>query len=141
MAKPVHIHIPQPIMGGKAWLLDQIGVFVLERGPGTLITVACTHAGAGSVKIIDGVPNDDGFFINPDDVPAAQPDFGVGPDVLEKWGKRNGREYYRPNPMVMGSWMMNAGFHNGLTVHVPGGHNSIAPVATIVWQPFRKRDV
>ena len=50
-----HIEVPTPVMGGKAWLLDDKGLFVLERGRGTLITLACTHAGAGGIEIIDGV--------------------------------------------------------------------------------------
>jgi hypothetical protein len=134
--KPIHIEVPQPVAGCKAFLLDKIGVFILERGPGTLITSAITHAGAGSLMILEGIPDENGFFPEPPPKPQA----GDNPEAFNEWGKRNGREYFRANPVVMGSWMLNAGFHHGLTVWASGGHESMAPVATIVWQPYRVRN-
>jgi hypothetical protein len=136
-----HVEVPQPVMGAKAWLLNDKGLFVLERGPGTIITCACTHGGSGGIRIIDGIPDENGFFTNPEDVPVDEPAFDSPPEVLEKWGKRNGRAFYTALPAVMGSWMLNAGFHNGLTIHAGGGHNSVAAVATFVWQPFRRANV
>lgn len=135
---PEHIYLPQPPAGCKAWLLERPGCFVLERGPGTLITDACTHAGSGSLMLIDGIPDERGYF--PAEIPAPTP----GSDEWMAWceanGKRNGRPFFRANPVVMGSWMLNAGFLHGLTVIVPGGHvQSACPVATIVWQPYRVR--
>lgn len=135
MPKPIHIEVPQPIAGGKAFLLDSIGMYVLERGPGTLITNAITHAGGGSLAIIDGIPDENGHF--PDEPPLPGP--GDPPEAFEAWGKRANREYFRASPVVMGSWMLNAGFHNGLTVWASGGHETISPIVTIVWTAFRKR--
>jgi len=135
----IHVTVPAPIMGAKCWLLNDKGLFVLERGPGTFITAACTHAGAGGLEIIDGIPDERGFFTNADDVPVDEPMGDSDPAVLEKWGKRNGRVFYRAMPAVMGSWMLNGGFHNGLTVRAMGGHNAVAAVATMVWQPYRQR--
>jgi hypothetical protein len=134
MFKPERIFVSQPPMGGKAHLIERPGLFVLEVGPGTLITDACTHAGGGAIVIIDGVPDANGHF---DDVAVPAPD--SPPEVFDAWGKRNGREYFRANPVVMGSWMLNAGFHNGLTVHVTGAHQGLAPIATLVWTAFRAR--
>lgn len=133
-----HIEVPTPVMGGKAWLLDDKGLFVLERGRGTLITLACTHAGAGGIEIIDGIPNDQGFFENDPIVPTVEPAFReTDPTILEAWGTRNGRVFYRALPAIMGSFMLNGGFHRGLTIRATGGHNSVAAVATLVWMPHR----
>ena len=52
--------IPMPILGGKCGLLDRKGQFLLEKGPGTLRTIACAHAGSGTLQIFDGVPDEDG---------------------------------------------------------------------------------
>lgn len=116
------IDVPLPKMGGKAWLLDRPGVFVLERGEGTLRTFACTHFGAGNVAIYDGIPVDDGQF---QDIAEDHPDYPM----------RNGRPIYRANPAVMGSWMLDAGFIHGLTIEVAGGHEGITPIGTFVWMP------
>lgn len=134
MHKPELIVVPQPVMGGKAWLIERPGMFILERGPGTLITMACTHAGGGSLVMIDGVPDENGHF--PAEVATPDPSDLA---ALEAFGKRHGRQFYKANPVVMGSWMLNGGFHNGLTVAVSGAHQGMAPIATIVWQPWRAR--
>lgn len=132
--KPEFIYTPQPPMGGKVYLVDRPGLFVLEVGPGTLITDACTHAGGGAMRILDGVPNDDGYFPA---LPQAI-DFPTPSDYREAFGRRHGRELLRKSPVVMGSWMLNGGFHHGLTIEVSGAHDGcVAPVASIVWMPFR----
>ncbi len=122
------IDVPMPSMGGKCWLLNQRGIFVLERGPGVMRTIACTHAGSGNLQFIDGVPDERGFFPD-DDMDPSDP----------KYYARNGRPFYQANPVVMGSWMLDAGFSYGLTVKVAGGHESAAPTASIVWMPHRPR--
>ena len=132
MFKPERIIVPQPPMGCKCFLIEKPGMFVLEEGPGTLITDACTHAGAGALTIIDGVPNEQGFF--PDEPIREHYDEVMFHELM---GKRHGREMVRFPVVVMGSWMLNAGFHNGLTISVAGGHSDLSPIATIVWMPFR----
>lgn len=114
-----------PPIGGKAWVLDTKGIFVLETGPGTLRTVACTHIGSGQLSIHNGVPDEEGNF-------PPQPN---SDDINEF----PGRTLFRANPVVMGSWMMDAGFMNGLTVRCSGGSVHTAPVMTIVWLPFGKK--
>src|SRR5690349_2652257 len=60
--RATRIIVPAPPMGGKTWVLKQKGLFVLEVGPGTLRTIACTHAGSGALEVLDGVPDASGFF-------------------------------------------------------------------------------
>lgn len=125
---PVRVELPLPPLGGKCWLLDDKGLFVLEEGPGLLRTIACTHAGAGGVEAIDGVPNQYGFFPGEDEDPTTQ-----------AWHKRNGRPFYRSTATVMGSWMLDAGFHHGLTIRAMGGHGAACAIASIVWLPVRAK--
>jgi len=49
-------------MGGKCWLLEAKGLYVLEEGPTLFRTLACTHAGSGGIVLIDGVPDESGRF-------------------------------------------------------------------------------
>ena len=122
MAAIVNIELPMPPMGGKIWLLESKGIFVLERGPGTLRTLACTHAGSGMLVAIDGVPDENGFFPEISNTPA-----------------HNGRPIYRANPVVMGSWMLDGGFVHGLTIRAEGGNEASLAIASIVWAPVRGR--
>lgn len=121
-------HLPSPPMGGKCWLIDRKGLFLLEGGPGTLRTIACTHAGSGSFIAYDGIPGDDGLF----------PDEYMDP-ANPMWPQRNGREIYKANPVVMGSWMLDGGFLHGLTIRAAGGLDTVMAIATIVWVPFKTR--
>lgn len=129
MYKPTLIELPTPKMGGKCWLLESKGLFVLQGGPGVLRTIACTHAGTGSLAVYDGIPNEDGFFPD-EEMPESHPDFML----------RNGRVIYRATPVVMGSWMLDAGFHHGVTVLAKGGVESAAAIASIVWMPYQARE-
>lgn len=115
-------------MGGKCWLLESKGLFVLEKCPGVLRTIACTHAGAGSLAAYDGIPNDDGFF----------PDEEMEPDHPD-YHRRNGRVIYRATPVVMGSWMLDGGFLHGLTIKAWGGHEATSAIASLVWMPHKAR--
>lgn len=108
--------IPMPLLGGKAWVLDRKGQFVLEKGPGTLRTIACTAAGSGTLLAFDGVPGENG------EMPA------------DGW-----RLIYKANPPVMGSWMLDGGFSKGLTVRHYGGQESTPTIATLVWVPYRAK--
>jgi len=126
--RAIHIEIPVPLLGGKAWLLKDKGVFVLERGPGSLGTLAITHAGSGALIAYDGVPDDGGWF----------PDEAMAEDDPKFWARR-GRPLYFANPVVMGSWWINAGFQHGLTIVAAGGHQGSSAIATVVWQKVKER--
>ena len=118
--------MPLPPIGGKCYLIDRKGIFIFEDTPGTLHTIACTHAGSGSMIAYDGVPDAKGDF----------------PEVSEKdpdYDTRIGRPICKANPIVMGSWMLDGGFYHGLTIKVLGGHDRVMPMASVVWIPYRKR--
>lgn len=117
------ISLPAPRIGGKAWLLNRKGIFVLEEGPGVLRTIACTHIGSGSMIVRNGLPNERGEF-------GPIPAFTAGSEE-----EYNGRALFRANPVVMGSWMMDAGFSYGLTIQAEGGMDNNCAIATIVWLP------
>lgn len=117
------VHLPAPRIGGKAWMLNRKGIFVLEEGPGVLRTIACTHIGSGSMIVHNGVPNERGEF-------PTKPTFTLGSEE-----EYNGRALFRANPVVMGSWMMDAGFSYGLTIQAEGGMDNNCAIATIVWLP------
>lgn len=123
--QPRRILIEQPPMGGKAFLLRQKGMFVLEEGPGMLQTLNITHAGGGELMVYDGVPNKDGFF----------PDERLT-ETDPKYHTSNGRVFYHFSPVYMGAWMSNAGFKHGLTVVALG--SDVPAFATIVWQSVKQ---
>ncbi len=109
MFNPTYIDLPAPPMGGKCYLLADKGMFVLQRGGGVLRTIACTHAGSGSIIAYDGLPDERGFM------------------------DETARQMYRANPAVMGSWMLDAGFVHGLTILASGGTESASAIASIVY--------
>jgi hypothetical protein len=117
------VTLPQPRIGGKCWLLNRKGIFVLEEGEGVLRTIAITHIGSGSMIVFNGLPNERGEFgERPTQVPGEEGDY-------------NGRPLFRANPVVMGSWMLDAGFVYGLTVRADGGTDNNCAIASIVWLP------
>lgn len=116
---------PMPPLGGKAQVIERKGLFLLERGPGTLRTWACTNAGSGTFQIIDGLPDENGMI-----------DLSNVED-LNWFG--NGRQLYKANPAVMNSWMLDAGFNFGLMVRHFGGQVGAPAMGTVVWVPFRTR--
>jgi hypothetical protein len=124
--KVVRVTLPVPRIGAKAWLLNRKGIFVLEEGFGVLRTIACTHIGSGSFVIRSGLPNAQGEF----------PEIPPFPPGVE--GEYNGRTLFRANPVVMGSWMLDGGFVNGLTIEADGGMDNNCAIATIVWLPARE---
>ena len=126
--KVTMVALPTPPIGGKCWVLDRKGTFVLETGPGVLRTCACTHFGTGSLYIYDGLPDHNGEF----------PDEGMQVHDA-RFSEKNGRELFRADPSLMGSWMLDAGFTHGLTVKHRGGHISTSTIASIVWLPYRTR--
>ncbi len=107
--------LAMPPLGAKCHLIDRKGVFVFERGGGTLRTIACTHAGSGTFVALDVLVDDNGKFIGPS------------------------RVLYKANPVVMGSWMLDAGFVNGLVLQNFGGPGGISALASIVWLPVKQK--
>lgn len=95
--------IPTPIIGGKAYVVESFGTFLLARGPGILRCIACTHTGGGYTTFWDDVPDDD-----------------IPP-----------RPLFKMHPNIMGHFMLDAGFNNGLIVEVGG--NTASPFMTVVW--------
>lgn len=128
MNKISRIYIPDPEIGGKPYLLNGKGIYVLEEGPGMLQVVDITHSGSGELDIYDGVPNDNGYF--PDN---------ITDESDSKWPASNGRRFVGWSPIYMGAWQMNAGFRHGLTVISSGGAD--APYATFVWVAMKKAPV
>lgn len=117
--------LPTPSIGGKIWVLERKGQFLLEAGPGMLQGIACTNAGSGTIQILDGIPGDNGEFSWSEiEIPGY---FG------------NGKQIYKANPVVMGMWQLMAGFIHGLTVRHFGGQSGTPMVASLVWMPFKKR--
>ena len=138
----VRVELSVPPMGGKCFLLESKGLFILEVGPGVLRTIACTHAGSGSIEAIDGMPNDEGFFPDQNLREPSPPEFETHDlyvEAMKKYCTRNGRSIYRGNPVVMGSWFLDAGFEHGLTIRAEGGHDSATAIASIVFMPWRQR--
>ena len=126
VGKVTRVKLPVPILGGKGWLLKGKGIFVLEEGPGMVITMACTHAGSGSIDIVDGIPDPGGFYPEPNI---------RDPELDGYWLQPGIHRLLTMCPTVMGSWMLSAGFYHGLTVHAEGGTDSAAAICTIVWMP------
>lgn len=153
---PEIIDIPLPSMGGKCWLLNRKGMFILEPGPGTIRTLAVTHAGSGTIEAIDGIPNCDGFFpdehlteplaFTAQEIDALDKGDGYGLisaheklELHKAWGARRGRPLYKASPAVMGSWMLDGGFIHGLTIRATGDNSAVNSFASIVWMPFKAR--
>ncbi len=112
--EPVFVEVEPPPMGGKVLCLREKGAFVLEEGPGAVQMVNITHAGAGDFDVIDGVPDERGFFDRAD---------GNG-RILAHW-----------SPTYMGAWPMNIGFAHGLTiVSAVADPLEPPPFATVVWR-------
>jgi hypothetical protein len=129
------IRLPQPKMGGKMFLIQEPGLYVFEEGPATLITLAVTHAGSGTILGYDGVPDENGRFPD-EEMQEWMPDGSRNPD----YDTRNGRAIYRATPAVMGSWMASGGCFHGLVIHADGGGHSVCPFATVVWNAYKARE-
>ena len=124
--KVTYVRLPTPKLGGKIWLLEEKGMFVLEEGPGMIVTMACTHAGSGSIAIIDGIPDENGFFPAPAITVKWEPGY---------WQQSGVHKLLVASPSVMGSWMLSGGFYHGLTVLADGGTESASVIASLVWMP------
>ena len=123
MSNIQRISLPLPPLGGKCFVIEKKGTYILDEGPCLLRVIACTHAGAGGLMIYDGVPDQYGYFgdIQPND---------------PKYFVRNGRPLFRAHPVVMGSWALDAGALHGLTIVATGGE--VDCIVTIVWIPVKR---
>lgn len=126
--KPQYVELEKPRMGGKIFLIQSKGLYVLEKGPALLRVIACTHAGSGRFVYIDGVPDENGFFSGEN----------IQPEE-EGYNKRNGKEIFKSHPAIMGSFALDAGTTHGLCVLVDGGHDEVNLLLTTVW--FATADV
>ena len=125
---PVHrIVLPEPKMGSKCFLIETKGVYILETGPGTLRSIACTHVGTGALTIHDGIPDDRGFF---------ERDALLDP-YSPKYLAANGRRIFKMTPQIMGFFATDAGFQHGLTVVADGGAGGIPVFLSIAWVKFK----
>lgn len=109
--------------GNKSFFLDRKGTFCLEKGATAFKGIAITHGGSGSIRVYDGIPNENGFF--PDErMPESDPNYWV----------RNGRPIFEAHPPWVQMWFPDAGCLHGLTVRSEGGHAGSNAMATLVWQ-------
>ncbi len=125
---PVYrIELPEPRMGAKCYLIETKGVYILESGPGTLRSLACTHVGTGAITVHDGIPDERGFFEKKALLDPYSPDYLTA----------NGRRLFKMTPQVMGFWALDAGFQNGLTIISDGGTSGIPVFISVAWIKFK----
>jgi hypothetical protein len=123
------VHLPMPPLGAKCLAIAKKGVYIMEECSGTLISVMCTHAGAGIMLGADVVPDERGYFQT----------YSPDPEDPDQDLTKPGLELYHAHPAVMGAWLLNGGFHHGLTMVFGAGHDSCPTVASVTWMPFVKR--
>lgn len=125
---PVYrIELPEPKMGAKCYLIETKGVYILETGPGTLRSLACTHVGTGALTVHDGIPDERGFFQKEALLDPYSPEYLTA----------NGRRIFKMTPQVMGFWALDAGFQKGLTVVSDGGTGGIPVFLSVAWVKFK----
>lgn len=79
------VDIPTPPFGCSCYMLEEKGIYRLACVEGMILSVSCTHVGAGAIEIIDGECLDDGTL--------------TGPRKM----------IYKANPQTMCLWILNAG--------------------------------
>jgi len=115
---PVYnIELPLPPIGNKIFCAQEIGMYILERGPCTIRSVINTRIGNGALSFYDAVPDESGHM------PA------------------NAKVVLTSSPPILGCNMLDGGLHNGLTMvlHASGGANNLSPCTTVTWFPDRKQ--
>jgi hypothetical protein len=101
--------IPEPIIGGKGIAtgdgdFGKFGNFLLQRGPGVLRCIACTHTGSGHLRLFDGV----------------------------EWPEK--RLLFPLSPTVLGHWMLDVGFNHGLILEHWGKMVCFATIVWVPWK-------
>lgn len=123
---PVYeVKLPKPPIGNKIFYTHEVGMFLLERGPAVWRCMSNTHIGSGVITVVDGVPDDNGFF----------PDQDVHFTDVERYAKANGKIIFQSNPAVMGMWMEDGFCWNGLTIILRGEHKAVMPCVSVCWLP------
>ena len=122
----IRVALPEPRIGSKIYLIEEKGVYVFEEGPSVLRSLACTHIGAGSFAIYDGVPDKDGFFPN-HEMPVSHPEYQ----------QSNGRRVFVMNPQIMGFWAIDGGCNHGLTCVAGGGMKNTPVFISVSWLAFK----
>ena len=128
-----NVNLPDPTIGNKMWLAEKHGIYVLERGPCTLRSIANTRQGNGSIFVYDGVPDETGHF--PSDVKK----------VLEL--AKNGRKVFNASPPILGMWMFDGGLYHGCTLVLQGSNfdpanKGLPPCVAITWaaaKPMKRK--
>lgn len=100
----IRVKAPEPVIGSKSWCSTSGGLYVLEEGPGALRCIACTHPGSASATVWDGTP--------------AEPE--------------KSRLLFRMVPTVLGHFMLDFGFNNGLFIEINSRGQS-PPFLVIGW--------
>jgi hypothetical protein len=119
-----YVDVPEPYIGAKSFFIEKKGVYVLERGPCVVRSLSFTFIGSGTFKVLDGSPDEHGFFesdrLDPFDL---------------AYHKSNGRKIFAMSPQLIGFWALDAGCIHGLSIVASGGHEDTKlPVnATVCW--------
>ena len=117
-------------MGSKCYFLEGKGIYILEEGEGTFRSLACTHVGAGSFTIFDGVCDSNGFFPEEEKLKNT---------YAPAYWTANGRKLFGFSPQCMGFWAVDGGFSHGLTAIADGGPPGMAVFITVSWVKYKPR--
>lgn len=90
------VKVPHPPFSNKGYMIERKGIYIFEKTPGMLNTVACMHFGEGQIRVLDGV---------------------VKNNVIDE---DNSRPLYIATTQTMCLWMYGAGFEKGLIVEAIG---------------------
>lgn len=117
-----YVNVDEPKMGGKIFLIEKKGIYVLESGEGVLRSLACTYVGSGMFKVYDGLPSESGHF-DADRMDSYTPEYQ----------KVNGRRMFTMSPQIIGFWGLDSGFKHGLTIIADGGGKDAPVFVSVVW--------
>jgi hypothetical protein len=108
-----YVNRPMPKMGNKIECIENHGTYVLEQGPGTWRSLAVTRTGNGTISMYLGLPEPNG-------------------------STHKLRKVFRAS--VMGMWMFDAGFDEGLTLVCEGSGIMAGggPCISVTWVEERK---
>jgi hypothetical protein len=108
-----HINRPMPKMGNKIECIEDHGIYVLQDSPGTWRSLAVTRTGNGTISMYLGLPEPNG-------------------------STHKLRKVFRAS--VMGMWMFDAGFDEGLTLVCEGSGIMAGggPCISVTWVEERK---